>query len=652
MKRLLSLLAFLCVTALMQAAKPTGAAETRSLIHKVNNTWISQHANDLSTAWDNSLYQLANMDAYLTTGEEAYLNHATQWAEANQWNGESALAHICYLRLYDQVADSRRYRAATRFIQNMPREKMNLPIFYALARATGKDSYADMLEKTPQTPLLEDGGVTLAELARTINVKGVKNTPAILCENFRHAAANEPANSFSDQALFAYGLMWGINSGLLSKNEYQAKADELWTNIKKLVKKDGSVNDGSTVSTATFLMAACERLRQQVALNNADRAYWCDIMYKLAAPILSNMAEGKLHDTMAIEVSPAWDGRDKGVTYMEAFGRLMMGLAPWLTLPDDDTEEGAMRKQLREWALKSYAQAVDPSSKDYLLWRKESQPLVDAAFIAESFLRAFDQLWVPLDEVTKQRYIEEFTLLRRVNPPYNNWLLFSGTVEALLAKAGANYDQFRITTAIRKIDEWYKGDGWYGDGPGFAFDYYGSYVIHPMYIELIQALQSLSGGYASRYKNYYANAVTRTQRFSTLLERFIAPDGTFPVFGRSIPYRMAAMQPLALMTWQELLPTGLTYGQVRAALTASTHRMFDGQENFNEKGFLTIGFVGRQPGVSDSYTNNGSLYMTSMGFLALGLPASHPFWTDAALPWTSVKAWNAKPFTKDHRISE
>ena len=55
---------------------------------------------------------------------------------------------------------------------------------------------------------------------------------------------------------------------------------------------------------------------------------------------------------------------------METFGRLMAGIAPWLTLPDDDTEEGKIRKELREMALKSYANAVDPQSPDYLLWRQ------------------------------------------------------------------------------------------------------------------------------------------------------------------------------------------------------------------------------------------------------------------------------------------
>ena len=183
----------------------------------------------------------------------------------------------------------------------------------------------------------------------------------------------------------------------------------------------------------------------------SDRELWCNTLYRMAAPVLSNMSEGKLQEKMQVELSPTWDGRDQKVTYMECFGRLMAGLAPWLSLPDDDTTEGKQRRQLREWALKSYAQAVDPQSKDYLLWRKEGQPLVDAAYVAESFLRGFDALWVPLDSLTKQRYMEEFTQLRRVDPPYTNWLLFSSTIECFLRKAGAQSDTYRIVSSFERL---------------------------------------------------------------------------------------------------------------------------------------------------------------------------------------------------------
>ena len=381
----------------------------------------------------------------------------------------------------------------------------------------------------------------------------------------------------------------------------------------------------------------------------SDRELWAGILYQMAAPVLSNMSEGKLQENMLVELSPTWDGRDKRVTYMECFGRLMAGLAPWLSLPDDDTAEGIQRKQLREWALKSYAQSVDPESKDYLMWRKEGQPLVDAAYIAESFLRGYDALWVPLDDLTKQRYIAEFQQLRRVDPPYTNWLLFSSTVECFLKKAGAQTDYYRITSALRKVDEWYVGDGWYSDGEDFAFDYYNSFVIHPMYVECLEVMTN--GGKQNIWNvkgGNFPNALKRMQRFGMILERFVSPEGTFPVFGRSITYRTGVLQPLALLSLRGWLPKELPAGQVRAAMTAVIQRMFGDNRNFNAEGYLTLGFNGSQPNISDWYTNNGSLYLASLAFLPLGLPADAPFWTDAPQLWTSKKAWGGEDFPKDH----
>ena len=383
-----------------------------------------------------------------------------------------------------------------------------------------------------------------------------------------------------------------------------------------------------------------------------DREIWCDVMYRMAAPVLSNMSKGQLKQNMLVEVSPTWDGRNKDVAYMESFGRLMAGLAPWLSLPDDESAEGAQRKQLREWALKSYAQAVDPKSQDYLLWRTENQTLVDAAYIAESFIRAYDVLWAPLDSLTKQRYITEFTQLRRVDPSYSNWLLFSTTIESFLLKAGAPYDTYRISSSLRKIEEWYVGDGWYSDGPNFSFDYYNSFVIHPMYVE---ALEIFTGaGKRTKIWNMpkcdYQQASTRMQRFGVTLERLVSPEGTLPVFGRSITYRTGTLQSLALLAWRNWLPEELSNGQVRSAMTAVIQRMFSDNRNFNEKGFLTLGFNGSQPKISDYYTNNGSLYMASLAFLPLGLPSDAPFWADAPQSWTSKKAWEGEDFPKDHAL--
>lgn len=397
-------------------------------------------------------------------------------------------------------------------------------------------------------------------------------------------------------------------------------------------------------SENSTLKAVTKRL--QVPTTVSDREYLWKLLYNISEPVLRNMSNGELRKNMTVELSPTWDGRDKNVTYMECFGRLMAGLAPWLTLPDDNTEEGLKRLQLKEWALKSYTHAVDPQSPDYLLWRKEGQPLVDSAYFSNALVRAPGQLWEPLDGVTKSRIIAELKMLRRISPPYTNWLLFAAMNEAFLLSIGEEYDRMRIDLTLKKLNEWYVGDGWYADGEKFHFDYYNSYVIHPMLLEVLDVL--VKAGKAD--KSLYDQALRRTQRFAEHLERLISPEGTFPPFGRSLTYRTGAFQPLALLAWRKQLPAKLTQGQVRAALTAVHKSIFTNPTNFTPDGYLTIGFAGHQPELGDWYSNNGSMYITSESFLPLGLPAGDTFWTSNEEAWTAKKAFRNEHFNKDYPV--
>jgi len=383
-----------------------------------------------------------------------------------------------------------------------------------------------------------------------------------------------------------------------------------------------------------------------VSTGTQDRVYQCDLLYKMAAPVIFNLANSTLKKNMPVEKAQGYGLKAEKVTYLEAVGRTMAGVAPWLALPDDDTKEGKQRKQLRDALLIGIANAVDPNNPDYLNFRTESQPIVDAAYMALAFLRAPKALWEPLDDVTKKRVVEEFKALRTRTGAYNNWLLFAGITEAFLISIDEQPDPARIQFAQKKITEWYVGDGWYNDGPRFSMDYYNSYVIHPMLVDFYKVLLD-----KKRIKQEeYDAALKRMIRYSEFLERFIAPDGSYPPFGRSITYRTAAFQALAQTALMEKLPEHITPAQVRCALTAVMHRMYDSCNNFDRNGWLVLGFCGHQPMIADYYTSTGSLYMATLGFLTLGLPADNKFWTDPAAEWTSKKAWNSQPFKKDYHV--
>jgi hypothetical protein len=383
----------------------------------------------------------------------------------------------------------------------------------------------------------------------------------------------------------------------------------------------------------------------------SDRAYMLDLLARIANPVLGAMAVGQLQARLKPELSPVWDGRNPRVTYLECFGRLISGIAPWLALPADSTPEGRMRETLRQQALASYVHSVDPASPDYMQWQGGIQPLVDASYFTNALLRAPKQLWEPLDAKTKARIVSEIKGLRRVPPPYNNWLLFAAMNEAFLLSIGEQWDPIRIDLAIRTINLWYAGDGWYGDGPHFHFDFYGSYVIHPMLVEILEVLVATGAKFnALDTKALLDQAYKRMQRYGENLERMIAPDGSYPPIGRSLTYRTAVFQPLGLLAWRRRLPETLPEGQVRAATMAAQRLVFGFEGNFDARGFLTLGFCGHHPELADGYSNTGSMYIVAESLIALGLPADDSYWTSAALPWTAKRAFAGESFPKHHFV--
>jgi hypothetical protein len=401
-------------------------------------------------------------------------------------------------------------------------------------------------------------------------------------------------------------------------------------------------------SAATGLAASGGSM---AAAGPGDRAAMLGLLQKMAEPVLSNMARGELKKNFALELSPTWDGRDSRVAYMECFGRLIAGAAPWLALPEDNGAEGRVRKRLQQQALESFTHSVDPKSPDYLLWKGQGQALVDSAYYTNALMRAPHALWDPLDATTKRRIVAEIKGLRRVDPPYTNWLLFAAMNEAWLLSIGEESDPMRINLAIRKINEWYAGDGWIKDGDIFHFDYYCSYVMYPMLVEILEVLAKFKGPFwNAKPEQLLAQAVMRTQRYCEHLERFISPEGSYPPIGRSLTYRTAVFQPLGLLAWRKQLPASLAEGQVRAALHAVHEAIWSKGGNFTSDGYLTIGFAGHQPELGDWYSNNGSMYIASASFLALGLPATDSYWTAPALDWTQKKAFSGRSFAKDYPV--
>ncbi|TCC84504.1 DUF2264 domain-containing protein [Pedobacter hiemivivus] len=394
------------------------------------------------------------------------------------------------------------------------------------------------------------------------------------------------------------------------------------------------------------ILAATDKSKTSIGYAINDREYWWKLLNKIASPVVSNLANGTLIKNMPVEKSPTFDSRSLSVTYLEAVGRTYAGIAPWLALPDDESAEGIARKKLRADAVNGLNKCFAPGSPDALNFAKDYQPIVDAAYLAQSFLRAPKALWEPLEAETKQRIISAFKSLRNRKPFKSNWLLFGSITEAFLLSVGEDYDAERLNEGPKKLNEWYKGDGWYGDGPNLAFDYYNSFVIHPMMVDTLAVMADKK----LVEQKVYDLALKRMQRYAVGQERMISPEGTYPAIGRSITYRTGAFQALSQVALMEKLPESIKPAQVRCALTKVKQNMYGTPGTFDKNDWLQLGFCGHQSEIADYYTSTGSLYMATLSFLPLGLPASHDFWTAKPVAWTSKRAWAGEAFAKDYHV--
>jgi hypothetical protein len=249
------------------------------------------------------------------------------------------------------------------------------------------------------------------------------------------------------------------------------------------------------------------------------------------------------------------------------------------------------------------------------------QPVLDTAFLALAVLRAPTELWKKLDRQTQQHLIAALQSSRTIQLGYSNWLLFSATVEAALSTMGVWWDPMRVDYAIRTMDTWYKGDGVYGDGPAFHWDYYNSFVIHPMLLQILDTIAKVSPAWDA----YRPGVLLRARRYAAIQERMISPEGTFPPIGRSLCYRFGAFHLLADMALRWQLPEGVSPAQVRSVLTAVMRRMINAPGMFDDHGWLTVGFYGHQPTIAESYISTGSCYLCSVAWLPLGLAPADPF---------------------------
>lgn len=241
-----------------------------------------------------------------------------------------------------------------------------------------------------------------------------------------------------------------------------------------------------------ILLLACntnELEKKNIPTGEEDRKYCIKLLQKIVDPVLIPLSEQRFHEVFPHKDWELQNERcDFRTTNIQAVGRTLSGMSPWLSLGVDDTVEGQLRAKYIDLAQKALINVVDPNSSDYLYSKDTDtyERVIHSAYLAYPLLIAPEQLWEPLTSVQKENVLMALKSHRKYKPFNNNWLLFASIIEAAIWKFTGECEVERIEYGVNRFMDWYVGDGMYGDGPQFHWDYYNSFVIHPLLLEILK----------------------------------------------------------------------------------------------------------------------------------------------------------------------
>jgi len=310
---------------------------------------------------------------------------------------------------------------------------------------------------------------------------------------------------------------------------------------------------------------------------------------------------------------------------LEGFARPLWGLVPL------HAGGGAFE----HWPLWQAGLRHGPDPEHAEHWRMYEgdvqQTMVEQAIVGLGLALAPDVLWAPLEPAERRRLADWLRRIDRHEPVENNWQLFRVLVHLGIEAVGEPADEAAMEASLGRIESYYRGDGWYGDGRGGARDHYVAWAIHAY--GLIYARLRPHDPRSARF-------VERARRFAHDFEWWFDAEGGALPFGRSLTYRLAAASFWSALVFADV--EALPWGRVKGLLLRHL-RWWSTRPISDRDGVLSIGWCYTHPWMREEYNSAGSPYWAMKAFLCLAQPEEHPFWRAAEEPIPDTVGWKALP---------
>jgi hypothetical protein len=205
----------------------------------------------------------------------------------------------------------------------------------------------------------------------------------------------------------------------------------------------------------------------------------------------------------------------------------------------------------------------------------------------------------------------------------DNWILFTAMAQAVRHRLGFPYPEDDLDNRLMQIGEFYRGDGWYVDGPTDEFELYNAWMFGWHYL-----LWTWIDG--DRRPDHREQVLERGRSFIDGFLHFFGANGSYPAWGRSIVYRFAALAPFAVGHFLNIAPDDP--GLLRR-VSSGCIRYFHDRGLFDpDDHFVRQGYHGDFPPAGEAYISPGSPYWCCHGLFALTFDRDDPFWTATESP--------------------
>ena len=320
-------------------------------------------------------------------------------------------------------------------------------------------------------------------------------------------------------------------------------------------------------------------------------------------------------------------GLPDSVDAIESFARISSAWGAWLRNP---TNSAVLRFQGHEIDLEALLRqalldGTDPSNP-YTYWGDighMDQRIVESADIAVALWMSRERVFHKMTPAEQEQIMTWLAQVDGKGTYTDNWILFTAMVQVVRLHLGFPSPEDDLDFRLMQIDEFYRGDGWYVDGPTDEFELYNAWMFGWHYL-----LWTWIDG--ERHPHRCQKVLARGRSFIEGFLHFFGTNGSYPAWGRSIVYRFAALAPFAIGHFLNIAPDNP--GLLRRVSTGCIRYFYDHGLFDPEAHYLRQGYHGDFPPAGEAYISPGSPYWCCHGLFALTFDNDDPFWTAIESP--------------------